>query len=134
MGLMKKRELTAREERLTNLRWETVQLKTKIQSSSISLLDAFEESTFFRPAAEEMNKGVSAEKAVLPLGKGIKGFDMFAKGLLGETMEDQIGNTEVFLKILDAEIEEAREETQKMGKLYLGGGLMAGIAVCIIMA
>lgn len=133
LGWLKRLELIKNEERLTALRWEIVQLKSKIQSCNTSLLDAFEESGFFAPAAADIRLGIAPERAVKPLGEGIKGFDLFAKGLEGETAADQIGNAEVFLKILEVEIASAKEKTEKMGKLYLGGGLMAGLALCIIM-
>lgn len=133
LGVKERAKLINEENRLVELRWETVRLKAKIESQSIPLLNAFEESTFFSPAAEKMRQGISAENAVLPLGKGIKGFDMFAKGLSGETLCDQIGNSEVFLRILNEEIAAAREKTQRLGRLYVGCGLMGGMGLCIIM-
>lgn len=133
LGCLKRGELLKREERLSLIKWETVRLKSRVESCSAALLDAFEESGFFAPAAESIKNGADVYSAVLPLGEDVEGFGLFARGLGAATSEEQTGNMEVFLSSLEREISAARERTQKLGRLYVGGSLAVGAAVCIML-
>lgn len=132
LGLMKRRELSERLDKLLLIRWETGALRSKIYARAESLEQAFGESVFFAPAAVRLAGGVPADEAVMPLGEGVEGFALFARGLTAETAEGQLQNIDIFLSNLETEIERAREELSKRGRLYLGGGILAGAALVVM--
>ena len=133
LGLMKRGELAARVNLLRRLRWEVGSLRSKIYSRSESLEQAFGESKFFKSAAEAIARGESASAAVMPLGEGIEGFELFAAGLMAETGEGQLQNIDIFLDSLEGEIARAQEELERRGRLYVGGGFLAGAALVIML-
>lgn len=132
-GLSKRRELACRLERLLLLRWEVSSLRSEILGRGASLCEAFSGSSFFAPAAEALLRGTPAREAVAPLGVGIEGFELFAKGLESETAEGQIQNIDIFLSGLEREIASARDDLERRGRLYLAGGALAGAALVIFM-
>lgn len=134
IGYAKRRELAVRLDKLCLVRWEVSSLRSKIYSRAESLEQAFSESGFFAPAGELIAGGVPADKAVMPLGEGIEGFALFAKGLTHETAEGQLQNIDIFLTELENEIACAREDLNKRGRLFFGGGILAGAAIVILFA
>ena len=132
-GLYQRRELSLRLRRLLLLRWEVGSLRSKIFGLDMSLQDAFSGSSFFLPAAEALSRGVPVCDAVRPLGEGIEGFSLFAEGLAADTAEGQLQNIDIFLSELEEEIRSAREDLYRRGRLYLGGGFLAGAALVIFL-
>ena len=132
-GFHKRRELSRRLERLLLLRWEVGSLRSKICGLGMGLQDAFSGSAFFSPAAEALSRGVPVCAAVGPLGEGIEGFSLFAEGLASDTTEGQLQNIDIFLSGLEEDIHAAREDLYRRGRLYLGGGFLAGAALVIFL-
>lgn len=132
-GLYKRRELSRKLERLLLLRWEVGSLRSKICGLGMGLQDAFSGSAFFSPAAKALSRGVPVCTAVRPLGEGIEGFPLFAAGLEADTTEGQLQNIDIFLSGLEEEIRAARDDLYRRGRLYLGGGFLAGAALVIFM-
>ena len=132
-GLYKRRELNLRLERLLLLRWEVGSLRSKICGLGMNLYEIFSGSAFFSPAAEALNRGVPVCAAVRPLGEGIEGFSLFAAGLESDTTEGQLQNIDIFLSGLEEEIRSAREDLSRRGRLFLGGGFLAGAALVIFL-
>ena len=132
-GLYKRRELSQKLERLLLLRWEVGSLRSKICGLGMSLCDAFSGSAFFSSAAEALARGVPVCAAVRPLGEGIEGFSLFAEGLTADTTEGQLQNIDIFLSGLEEEIRAAREDLYRRGRLFLGGGFLAGAALVIFL-
>ncbi len=133
LGFSKRMTLSRRLDNLRRLRWEAASLRSKIYGRGISLEEAFAESEFFAPAAKALERGVPVREAVLPLGQGAEGFELFAKGLEADTFEGQIRNIDVFLSELEGGIARAEDDLKRRGRLYLGGGALAGAAAVIML-
>ncbi len=133
IGYSKRRELSDRVKELDRLIWETGQLRAKITGCCLSLEECFSESRIFAPAAEGLRRGVPPEKAVLECGIKARGLELFAAGLGAETAEGQKANVDAFAESLKAERENARDELEKKGRLYVGLAVLAGAAACIIL-
>ncbi len=132
-GLAGRRSLTQRVERLCTLRWEVGSLRSKILAQNKNLADIFAESELFAPAAAAIREGTPADMAILPLGEGLAGFALFAKGLSSETAEGQLCNIDIFLTELDGEIMRSREEADKRGRLCLGSGVLGAAALILLL-
>lgn len=132
-GLMKRSALYSRVKELEELIWEAGRLKGKMQMGCLSLEDCFEDSPMFRPAAEKLRCGVSAEAAVMSCSIKAEGLKLFAAGLSAETVEGQLHNINTFMDSLGQSLSAAREELAQKGRMYVGMAVLSGAAVCIIL-
>lgn len=142
LGMGKYNTFFERKRVLESIRDGSVRIENIIRTVCAPLHESFiSGGEFYESAAKKIVSGFLPCDAVIDTASSyrcLKNDDLyiiqnFAKGLSADDCEGQLSNIRLFIKSLEISLENAKDELEKRGKLYIKGSILAASAVVLLL-